>query len=224
MAFKKFWVMVIFAVMFLLSENVSAMTFSQPVEIGYIGHYFQSPYEGMPISGESYNSGKIYPEREGIGNGGTYVVGIARFGNGSNALYCSYDCNDDYLKFGGQNNYVVSLGRGAKKIYRIDSDEGLTLYVIDTFRFGGIDIIGRQKNGKWFSYVDSDVLTDKYFNGKMAYQWIGGVLYGRVHVAGDTVTIPYSYQLDGGEMIEEGELRFKWDDAAQGFSIEKVVY
>ena len=220
MAFKNFLVMVIFAVMFLLSENVSAMTFSQPVKIGYIGHY-RDPYEGMPISGESYNSGKLYPERKGF-EGKTYVVGIARFGNGSNALYCSYDCNDRYLKFGGQDNYVVSLGDGDKKIYRIDSDEGLTLYVLDEVSF--VNIIGRQRDGKWVVYVRGDILTDKYFNGKMAYNGWEGVQYGKFKVERDTVTIPYSYQLDGGEMIEEGELRFKWDDAAQGFSIEKVVY
>ena len=223
MTSKKFLVMVMFAVMFLLSENVSAMTFSQPEEIGWIGHYFQSPWEGLPISGESYNSGKPHKENDGT-SAKTYEVGIARFGNGDDALYCSYDYKDDYIKFGGKDNYVLSTGKGFKEIYKIDSDEGLTVYILDTLRFGGFDIIGRQRNGKWLYYIDSKVMTDKYFNGKFAYIAIGGVLYGKVKVKADTIIIPYWYQLDGGIEQYNGELRFKWDEKAQCFGVEKIVY
>ncbi len=200
------------------------MNFSQPVKIGCIGHYFQSPYEGLPIGGESYNSGKPHTERSGLGNAKTYEVGIARFGNDSDALYCYYNYQDDSIKFGGKDNHVLSTGKGYSEIYKIDSDEGLTLYVIDTTRFGGFNIVGRQKNGDWFSYVDGKLITDKFFNGKMAYNAIGGVLYGKVKVKDDTIIIPYWYQLDEGIEQYKGELRFKWDDAAQCFDIEKIVY
>ena len=228
MAFKKFFMTVLmFAVMFLLSENVSAMTFSQPVEIGSIGHYFQSPYEGLPISGESYNSGKLHNERPEIrkyASGKTYEVGIARFGDGDDALYCDYNYEDDFIKFGGKDNYVLSTGRSAKDIYKIDSDEGLTVYVIDTLRFGGFDIIGRQKNGAWTYYIDSNSITYKFFNGKLAYKGSEGVIYGTPQVKGDTIIIPYRYQLDRAILSYEGELRFKWDNATQRFGFEKIFY
>ena len=58
----------------------------------------------------------------------------------------------------------------------------------------------------------------------MAYNAIGGVLYGKVKVKDDTIIIPYWYQLDEGIEQYKGELRFKWDDAAQCFDIEKIVY
>ncbi len=212
-----------------IASNCFAMTFSQPVKIGSIGHYFQSPWEGLPISGESYNSGKPHNERRKLSDGTsakTYEVGIARFGNGDDALYCSYNYKDDYLKFGGKDNYVLSIGRSAKKIYRIDSDEGLTVYVIDTLRFGGFNIIGRQKNGNWFSYVNSKVMTDKYFNGKMAYKGSEGVVYhdGEVKVNGDTIIIPCHYQTERRSSVTESELRFKWDDKAQWFGVQHIVY
>ena len=208
----------------MIAANCFAMIFSQPQKIGSIGHYRDS-YQGMPISGESYNSGKPYPDRRDEYNTAkTYYVGIARFGDGENALYCSYNWKDRYLKFGGKDNYVISLGNELKYIYRIDSDEGLTLYVL---LFGGCNIIGRQKNGQWFSYVDSDVLTDKYFNGKVAANRFTseGVVYkeDKVTVKGDTIIIPYLYRTDQ-HITTNGELRFKWDDKAQWFGVEKITY
>lgn len=207
----------------MMSANCFAMIFSQPAKIGSIGHY-RDPYGGMPISGESYNSGKRHTTD---GNATTYEVGIARFGDGENALYCSYNWNnwkDGYLKFGGKDNYVISLGVGLRYIYRIDSDEGLTLYVL---LFSGCNIIGRQKNGQWFSYVDSDVLRDKYFNGKIAANRFTseGVVYeeDKVTVKGDTIIIPYLYRTDQ-HITTNGELRFKWDDKAKWFGVEKITY
>ena len=209
----------------MIAVNCFAMIFSQPQKIGSIGHYRDS-YQGMPISGESYNSGKPYPDRRDKYNTAkTYYVGIARFGDGSNALYCSYNYKDYYLKFGGKDNHVVSIENSLTNISRIDSDEGLTVYVLDFAGHGGFNIIGRQKNGNWFSYVDSDVLTKKYFNGRMAVTWTDeGVMYSDCKVKGDTIIFPYKYRGDRGAILSEGELRFKWDESAQWFGVQHIAY
>lgn len=230
MALKNFGlVAVVFAVIVLLLKNVSTITFAQPVEIGSIGHYFQSPFQGIPISGESDNSGNLYDEKRKPDESTvkTYDVGVARFGDTSNALYCSYDCynkNEDSLKFGGKDNYVLSTYAGFKKIYRIVSDADLILYVLDEVRFGHTYIIGIQNAGKFVSYVDTRSLTEQYFNNKLAYKGWEGVMYGDVQVKDNMLILPYHYQLDGHDIVEEGEFRFRWDDNAQRFNVEHIVY
>lgn len=212
-----------FAVMFLLSENVSAMTFSQPVKIGEIGFPIQSPYHYLLVNGASYNSGTPFKD---YNNKLTYKEGIAVFGNGEDKLFCEYSLNKEskFIKFGGQNNYIVSLDCYYRRIYKIATNEGLTLYSIEqTSGSERINIIGRLKDGKWFSYVDSDVLTDKYFNGLQSYKHTDGVHYNMPKFDNDTIIIPYKYQLNF-KIAYDGELRFKWDDKAQWFSVENVVY
>lgn len=214
----------------IFSTDCFAMTFSQPVKIGGIGFRIQAPYHGYEVDGATKNNGESYFENGKLIKTPfyTYTKGIAQWGTGNNALFCNYlrstKENGSFIKFGGKNNYVVSLESQYKKIYKIDTNEGLTLYSI--VRISGterINIIGRQKNGKWVSYVDSETLTNKYFSGKQAYKAHDGVHYGEPLVQKDTIVIPYKYQLQF-RVAAEGEFRFKWDDAAQWFGIEQVVY
>ena len=86
-----------------------------------------------------------------------------------------------------------------------------------------INIIGRQKDGKWVSYIDSSVLTDKYFNGLQSYKSSDGVHYDSPQIKDDTLIIPYEYQIQF-KVVTKGEFRFKWDDKAQWFGVEQVVY
>lgn len=208
-----------------IASNCLAMTFSQPEKIGGIGFPVQTPYRYYLVNGASYNSGTPYTEQY---NGKiTYKEGIAVFGNGEKALYCQYvhALNWKYaFKFGGKNNYVIAIDSQYKKIYKIDTDEGLTLYLIE--RNSGserINIIGRQKDGKWVSYIDSEKLSQIYFEGKEAYKSNDGVHYYSPQVKSDSIVIPYKFQLNHN-IINSGEFRFKWDEAAQWFGIEKVDY
>lgn len=218
----------------LIVNTTFAMNFSQPVEIGGIGFPVQSPYRYYLVEGATFNSGKPYEESPKFAKKKvTYKEGIAIFGNGNDALYCQYvyavpPSNSDVwkyaIKFGGKNNYVVSTESQYKKIYRIDTNEGLTLYFM--FRSSGsehINIIGRQKDSKWVSYVDSDTLTDKFFGGKQSYKSSDGVHYNKLRVENDTIIIPYIYMAQY-KTVAEGEFRFKWDESAQWFGIEQVIY
>ena len=230
--FKKFFGLTL--MLLVIASNCFAMTFSQPVKIGGIGFPVQTPYRYHLVDGASYNSGTPYTEApEFAKKRTTYKDGIAVFGSGENALYCQYKqakasaTSDDWryaLKFGGKNNYVIAIENQYKYIFKIDTDEGLTLYSI--VRNSGserINIIGRQKDGKWVSYIDSEILTKNFFGGNQAYKSTDGAHYSSPKFENDTIIIEYKYQVKYN-ITEEGEFRFKWDDKAQWFGIEQVVY
>jgi len=217
-----------------IASNCFAMTFSQPEKIGGIGFPVQTPYRYYVVDGASYNSGIPYTEDPKFAKKRTtYKEGIAVFGSGKNALYCKYSqatpsaTSDDWrysFKFGGKNNYIIAIENQYKNIFKIYTDEGLTLYLIE--RNSGserINIIGQQKDGKWVSYIDSDILTNKFFGGKQSYKMHDGVHYLKPKIQSDIIIIPYKYQLQL-KVVSEGEFRFKWDDAAQWFGIEHIVY
>ena len=220
----------------MISANCFAMTFSQPVKIGGIGFPTQSPYHYYLVDGATFNNGKSYTENPKFADKRTtYKEGTAVFGNGNDALYCQYSYSvpsansDDWrhsFKFGGKNNYIISIESQYKKIYKIDSNEGLTIYSI--VRISGseqINIIGRQKDGKWVSYINTEILTNKFFGGKQAYKAAAGVHYETPEVQNDTIIIPYDFSsVSGRSITTKGEFRFKWDDKAQWFGIEQIIY
>ena len=245
MAFKKFWVMVIFAVMFLLSGNVSAMTFSQPVKIGYAGSkpfVAQSSHfkGGYFIEGANYNSGNRVIHGKNASNYETYQEGLARWGEGKNALYCKYDTNTPAdsrgfvygMKFGGKDMYIFSEDSW-REISKIETDEGITLYPLyfRYKRFTKLDILGCRKDGTWVKYIDMESVIEKYYGkNPRNVDVIGGAeTWERsdnyIVCQGDTIIVPYHvFAYNPYRKIESGEFRFKWDDAAQWFGIEHIVY
>ena len=212
------------------------MKFSQPVQIGQIGFPVQAPFHGFIVKGTSYNSGTPYFERLKDRDGNpikTYASGIAKWGNNIDALFCNYNYNSGKfstsLKFGGEKNYVLTRDGSYNEILKIDANNGIALYVIyHEYCTSHLNIIGRQKDGKWVNYIDSKKVSDMYFNGKDAYKEDGGVIYEIPKCRGDTIIIPYGrFQWNikkQGYSGAEGEIRLKWDDKAQWFGIEKVVY
>ena len=215
-----------------ITNNAYAMTFSQPRVIGDVGFPTQAPYHGFVASGESYNSGVPYTEDISYSRTNkptkTYVRGIARFGDGINALYCDYNFkSNDYsrsIKFGGENDYVVTLDGSFKNVLKVDNDANLALYTIyHAYCVTELNIIGKQPNGKWVSYINSKEISRRYFNGKDSYKEDGGVIYDKPISQGDTLIVKYRRWHWQGASEPEGEFRFKWDDKAQWFGIEQVV-
>ena len=207
----------------LFSSTSFAMIFSQPVEIGSIGWPVRSSWNGIFVNGASYNDGHLVnTTSQGYSY---YDKGIARFGDGENALYCRYKYGVDGLEFGGKEQFICTLSTSTYNISRIDSNEGITLYVLkdEWYQSNSIVIIGRLKNGKWVKYVDTTDYIEKYFSSLKDYAgasyYANTPKYNKVSCENDTVIIYYESGLDG-----DGEFRFKWDDKAQWFGIEKVVY
>ena len=210
-------------VMFMMiSSNCLAMTFSQPVKLGEIGTPVQAPYHGFVVEGATKNDGAAYKENhEHKGKPlTTYTRGTACF----DELYCRYDFKDDSIRFGGENNFVLNMNGTYKKIFSIANDAGLKLYAIYySYRLTDLKIFGTRKNGKWVVYIDSKKIDDKYFGGNNG-GYIGNVRYDVPTCAGDTLIVTYRRLERTGISETEGEFRFKWDDEAQWFGVEQVVY
>ncbi len=222
---KKFLGLLI--VLMMIASNCLAMTFSQPVEIGEIGSPVQSPYHGFVVDGATENNGTSYNEnRERRGKPLiTYTKGTARFGD----LYCKYNFgrnfNDQTISFGGKNNFILNMDGTFKQIFSIGNDSSLKLYAIRFYYcVTDLKIIGTRKDGKWVVYIDSKKLSDKYFGGKDRYKEDGGVIYDVPTCVGDKIVVTYRRWYWKGISEPEGEFRFKWDDKAQWFGIEQVVY
>ena len=209
-----------------IASNCFAMKFSQPEKIGRIGNFDQSPYRGFEISGSSYNDGvkyipsSDYTYKDKI----VYTKGTARFGDGNDALYCQYyfDFADrSSKKFGGKNQYVYTDGFFYKDIFKIETDTGLTLYyLLYSYKYTHFAVIGRFSDGKWVKFFDSDYLDKNYFSRNNFPH------YNDLKCSGDTLIISYrnGYGHPSKNRDDIGEFRFKWDDAAQWFSVEQIIY
>lgn len=223
----------IFFVFFMIASGAFAMMFSQPAKIGELGFPAQAPYHGFIIKGETQNTDEPYFEEikdpESKEPLKSYTKGIARFGVGENALFCDYDFNaKDFarsIKFGGENNYIVALNGTDKEIFKIENTDGIALYAIyHQYCVSELNIIGKQKNGKWVEYINSKNISQKYFDGKDAYKEDGGVIYDKPICRDDSLIVVYRRWYWKGMSAPEGEFRFKWDDNAQWFGIEQIVY
>ena len=204
----------------LFSGNCFAMQFSQPVKIGGIC-LNQSTKQGISVENASYNNGDYYT---GVikNNRSTYGKGIARFGNDEDALYVHYNYYTDLGKFyfGGkdkQNTIVPPNVITIYDIYRIRSNEGITIYPLYKFYGAEFDyfIIGRRADGRFVKYIDTEEITKRYFgwNGESA----SPVMYKNLSVQNDTLIMEYQrYSIDG---IVKGKFYFKWDDKAQWFGV-----
>ena len=227
MTCKKFWVAtLIFAIMFLLSENVFAMKFSQPVKIGEVGFPAQAPYHGFVVRGESNNSGTPYVEEFNYSDGTpikTYTKGVARFGDN---LYCKYDFDSDNpIKFGGKDNYILNSDGSDKEIFQIENDGGINLFVVyHKYCVTDLKIFGTQKNGKWINFIDSKKISVDYFNGNEGYKKDGGIIYDLPACRDDTIIVKYRSWHWDGESEPKGEFQFKWNDAAQIFNVKHIIY
>ena len=234
---KKFLV-ILGALLIIFSSNCFAMTFSQPVKIGEVGGL---PSGGFSIKGASYNDGSSYKngQFDKEWNEKLYERGIAIFGDKMNPLYMHYDCsmnkNRQYAdmyspKFGNKNGTkFVSLGAGEGEtvhISQIKNDGDITLYLLcgEGSVAGTVNyvLLGVRPDGVWLKYFDSREITKKYFGENinlMKKPWYKDFICQR-----NTLIMKYDRYRDPKGYVNEGEFRFKWDDKAQWFGMEQVVY
>ena len=205
----------------LFSGNCFAMQFSQPIEIGEAG-IMQAGGGGVYIDGADYNSGKFYTKYRKDNTRG-YEKGIARFGDGEDALYLHYSYRG-YLKFGGQDiNNTIEDNILISTIYKIKSNEGITLYPIYKTYGPEFDylIIGRRADGRFVKYIDTREITKRYFGWDV--YGASPATYKDLTAQGDTLIMKYHYRNRANRTITEGRFIFKWDDNAQWFGIDRTV-
>lgn len=226
---KKIMVMIISLTVWMLSlGTLFAMSLSQPEKVGSIVY---ANMGGFLIRGATFNQEKESHQRKGHI---VYDTGMAKYSDGVDALYFHYDNyrwgkNDmspyyGYTKFGDKNiNNTVQVDIMHPIVFKIKSNENITMYVVkDSYDLPWEDsytVIGRRSDGKWVKYIDTVEVAKNYLG-------TGYYGFGAMAVDGDVIRIFYElYEgLSTSVAIEEGEFRFKWDEAAQWFGVERVVY
>ena len=239
---KKIFVAVVVSVLF-VAQTALAMTFQQPVKVGRVSG---TPQGGFSIDGASYNNGTSFQNGKLDKQWGKlYEKGIARFGDGDAALYMHYDCSpnksrqywDAYApKFGDKDaKRTVSLWAGEGEtvtIYTTKNDSNVTLYLLrgEGPIAGTTNYIlhGRRSDGIFVKYFDLEDINIKYFGlQKNKYGTTRGRLspwYKNLRCQGDTIIIDYERSHGRSGYVKEGEFRFKWDEAAQWFGVEQIIY
>ena len=231
---KKIFIGVVLSVLF-VAQSAFAMTFSQPVKVGRIACISGG---GFFFENASANNGTLSK----YGRGKAYDTGVARFGEGKDSLYFHYRYGDWQKKiswimlFGSEDkDNTVSVDILATEILKITGNN-LTFYLIsdgyDLAENNILTLIGKKSDGTWVKYFDTLSIGKKYFgsgnNKGIRTQW--GLSFYKPETKGDTIIIHYIRNKDGGQIQlrhdvdEHGEFRFKWDEAAQWFGVEQIVY
>ena len=225
----------LFASLVVLVSVCSAMQFSQLVELGRIGG---DPGGGFEIDGADYNNGSFYKGQRG--RGALYEKGVARFGDERNALWVYYDCSrgkgrtyrEAYTPLFGNKERTVGVNLRAGegdgiRVYSIKNDCDITLFFVAgngcVFGAEHYVIMGYNKEGKFVKYIDIREIAEKYL-GKRNMGMKGAYL-GRYYCRDDTIIAEYiDPRISKDFQTPVGEFRFQWDEKAQWFGVEHVVY
>ena len=210
----------IFLILFVLtifSTDCVAMTFSHPMKIGYVADYGVVG-GGYEFENAVNNSGIMYSWQN---HNKCYKNGVATFGNGKDLIYFHYNNDKNIRSYGGKNlknTFPLTQAYGCKFV-QIKTDTELTFYMVqeNDYDVSGTKyvLLGRKQDGSFVKYFDTATISEKYFGKKFSRDFhYEECLYDK-----DTVRI--QFKLKNGT---NGEFRFKWDDSAQWFGIEQVVY
>lgn len=206
----------VFFVLVFFSAECFAMTFSQPMKIGVVSDYGVVG-GGYEFKNAVNNSGIMYTWQKRK----CYKNGVATFGNGGDLIYFHYNNDKKIRSYGGKilkNTFELTQAYGCE-FTQIKTNEDITFYMVqeNDFDINGRKyvLLGRKKDGSFVKYFDTLTVSEKYF-GKM---YLRPIFYDRWYCEGNTVIIEYA-----NRNIKIGEFRFKWDDSAQWFGIEQVVY
>ena len=204
------------------------MNFTGLVSLGGMSY----PPWGTEINGATSNTGT--PKKVNAGNSkkadwrNVYESGIAKFGEGDDAIYWHYAPRRfSYVGDEDENKSIeVKDGLYGTSISQIKNDSNNKFYLLyNTEAIASASsyvCLGKTADGKWVKYFDTREITERYFGSPKG--WSNVPWYREAHCDGDTVVIKYERGKTEEGSIRRGELRFKWDDAAQWFSVEHVQF
>ena len=218
---KKFFVLTVLLLM--ISANCFAMTFQPPAVIGTVSTAGSD--NAIIIDGTTNINATAGGEQN------AYIKGIAIF-DGSLYLHFNGELVNRRMQqklssaqmiklynevsfFGGsdaKNSVPFYVFEGLTKIYRINNDAGLEIYLLSLETGGGglMEVIGKQGD-KWVKFFDTR-------DGKKTYG-IGNNFYLKdLRVSGDEIIFRYTSTPNNISR----ELHYKWDSSAQWFSVRSV--
>ena len=205
------------------------MQFSQPVKIGELN---LPPMGFFEITKADYHKG-VPCTVKGYEHLGLYEKGIARFGNGEDALYFHYDAKNSrftemVIRFGSQdikNTIEDSVGIPTI-IWKIKTNTGRIFYMLehgDAAGFGAQrTLIGKNEKGTFVKYFNTYKIKDTYL-GERNHRGIGDE-WNKFYFQKDTIIIRYGKYGRVNRFNAMGEFRFKWDEKAQWFGVEHIKY
>lgn len=203
----------------LIASTSFAMTFSQPQELGWFGTGQAGlGTGGFSVKNATANNGN-YWRKYHSNNTYSYEKGVAKFGNGQDALCVYYNMNNRqtpmYLGTTSKINLlpIESMRTLSQDVFKIATDGDVTIYAL-RFWYGpekSYTVVGVRKDGKIVKYFDTDVITKNYYGEELSNckEFI---------VSGDTITARIRNIGGKGTAI----FRFKWDERAQWFGVEQV--
>ncbi|WP_294156897.1 hypothetical protein [uncultured Selenomonas sp.] len=212
----------------LTASDALAMTFSQPVDVGKVIDYADADY-GYNIVNATATDATRLSNKKGIGGPDAlfYTNGISRFGSGEDAIYFHYRGKE--RTYGGKELRDTfpfkSLGCN---FFKIETDTALTLYMAYEWQVSGegnsCNLLGRRSDGRWVKYFDTREITQRYFGD--IRQRVKLPYYARWYVYKDSIVVVYKRNPSNrmSNFVDAGEFRFHWDDNAQWFSVEHVLY
>jgi len=141
-----------------------------------------------------------------------YDKGYAVFDGGR--LYVHFDSGKDFRYSIGSadKNNTVKVAGG--RIQKITTDQGITLYILNTGLDPNFVLIGRRKDGRFVKYIDSSNIFDK------DRSLLHGDYVGDFEVQGDALIYHYPTG-DVRTMASGPKFRFKWNDNSQWFGYER---
>ena len=212
------------------------MQFSQPQKLGGVGG---NPMGGISIDGSAFNHGSLYPDQfKGIW-GVLYEKGVAGYGIDEAYLWVYYDCSSgkkDYrdaysAHFGNKDKTItVKMGVGEGEYVQIDrvkNDGGIKLFIV-AYKGSVVGpekyvLMGYDKTGKFVKYVDVKSVIEHYL-GKNNVGMKGAYL-GRYYCENNAVVVEYmDSRITKSYKNAVGEFRFTWNDNAQWFGVEHIIY
>ena len=214
-------------------EQDAEAKFSSVEEIGSIGYVHGARKDGIMVIGGN-NNGKNVGNVSGFEEAATgvsnvsahsYKEGIVRFGDEGEALFCQYDISREenrVLRFGGKSEVVSESDGTYKTIFRLRNDDGAVFYFIyQNLNTSGVRIIGKQKNGAWDIYLDTDRLNQVVYDDVIWGEHGIYMVYERPYIDGDAIVMPYKFYRNSRP---EGEIRLFWNAEIQAFGIDRRKY
>lgn len=212
------------------------MIFSQLVEIGRIGY----PPEGnMIIENATYISSQSNGKSMGTF---TYPYDTdIKFNDGEDSIFVhhksGYKSEPNFGDENINNSILVDTGLYGIVIYQLKNNSSIKFYLLMTLEadasFTNWVCIGK-KNGKWIKYFDLKDIRKKYFGDEKFRHYYfalslekksyNNYTYPIIYCKNDTIVMEYQKYESSTNSYTKGEFRFKWDEKAQWFGVEKVTY
>ena len=153
---------------------------------------------------------------------------MLKFGTGEDAIFVHHRSGyKNYPNFGSKNiskSVSVEPGLYGCTIFQLKNDKNIRIYIVRPDEAMAVilnyTLLGKMNDGTFVKYLSFRDIWNKYMDNN---QKKGRPFTENIYCAGDTIVIEYSRYKQGSK-YKEGEFRFKWDEAAQWFSVEQVIY